>query len=296
MSDEFSLIDKYFAPLSDKIGDDCALIDIPAGMRLVTSVDTLVENTHFYSDAPPYQIGYRAVVTALSDLAAMGAQPTALTLALTLPDSDESWLHQFSQGLAEALENHQVELIGGDTTRGPLTITVQVFGAVPADNMLTRAGGQAGDKIYVSGPLGDAAAALTVMNGDWPGARQYREYLLLRFYQPMPRIDLGVQLLDIASACIDISDGLLADAHHLGKASGVKLHIEEDQVPLSTALLSVTDQRQAKQWALTGGDDYELLFTVPANNTDQVPAECVCIGEVVAGESEGGAGYKHFAG
>jgi thiamine-monophosphate kinase len=294
MSDEFSLIEKYFAHFSDKIGDDCAVIDIPSGMRLVTSVDTLVENTHFFSDAPPQQIAYRAVATALSDLAAMGAQPLAATLALTLPESSDTWLHQFSLGLGEALENHQVELIGGDTTQGPLTITVQVFGAVPQDTMLTRSGAKPGDKLYVSGPLGDAAAALTVMNGDWPGAGEYKEYLLTRFYRPTPRIDLGLQLLDIASACIDVSDGLQADAHHIGKASGVKLDIDESKVPLSLALQTVKDQTQAKQWALTGGDDYQLLFTVAANNADKVPTECVCIGEVVEGESEGGAGWKHF--
>jgi thiamine-monophosphate kinase len=295
MSDEFSLIEKYFAPLSDKIGDDCAVIDIPDGMRLVTSVDTLVENTHFYLDAPPNQIGYRAVVTALSDLAAMGAQPIAVTLALTLPEGDDTWLHQFSLGLAEALDSEKVELIGGDTTQGPLTITVQVFGVVPPNKMLTRQGAKVGDKIYVSGPLGDAAAALTVMNGDWPGAREYREYLLTRFYRPTPRIDLGLQLLDIASAAIDISDGLLADAAHIGKASGVKLDIDTSKVPLSPALQTVKDHEQAKQWALTGGDDYELLFTVPANNADKVPEGCVCVGEVVEGASDQGSGWKHFS-
>ncbi len=292
MSREFALIEQYFAPLSPKIGDDCAAIDIPPDKRLVTSVDTLVAGTHFYADAPPDQVAYRAVATALSDLAAAGAQPLCCTLALTLPEARQSWLRQFTQGLSEALAAFHLQLIGGDTTQGPLTITVQVFGAVPGDTMLERSGARVGDKVYVSGPVGDAAAALTVMNGNWPGTPEHKAYLLTRFYRPTPRIALGLQLLDGASAAIDISDGLLADAAHIGRASGVKLHIDEDLVPLSPALQSLADQRRARQWALTGGDDYELLFTAAGS---AVPESCVCIGEVIEGETGYAEGWTHFS-
>ncbi len=295
MSDEFALIQQYFAPFSSQIGDDCAELIIPESMRLLTSVDTLVENTHFYSDAPPNQVGYRAVATAMSDLAAMGAQPVAATLALTMPEANDTWVHQFAQGLGEALAVQKVELIGGDTTQGPLTVTVQVFGVVPQNKVLKRDGAQVGDAIFVSGPLGDAAAALTVMNGDWPGGLEHREYLLTRFYRPSPRIDLGLQLLDIASSCIDISDGLQADAAHIGRASGVKLAIDHRRLPLSPALQSVPVIARAKQWAMTGGDDYELLFTVPASAIAKVPKGCVQVGKVVEGQPQEEGGWKHFA-
>ena len=297
MSGEFSLIQQYFYPFSVKLGDDCAALEVPPGMRLVTSIDSLVENTHFPPEAPPRELGYRAVVTALSDLAAAGAQPLACTLALTMPEGDAAWLEPFTGGLREALDAFQVELIGGDTTRGPLTITVAVFGAVPEQQMLQRRGARAGDQIHVSGPLGDAAAALSVMQGRWPGAREHRQYLLDRFYRPTPRLELGQQLLGLASAAIDISDGLLADAGRVGQASGVRLVIDENRVPLSPALRTVTDRELVRTWALSGGDDYELLFTVAAADAQQVPGQCVCIGEVVAGEEQiTGGGYSHFAG
>ena len=301
MTDEFSLIQKYFAPLSSQIGDDCAILSLQPGERLATSVDTLVEGVHFYADAPPDQIAFRAVVTALSDLAAMGAAPRAITLALTLPEADETWLQQFSRGIEEATLAYQVELIGGDTTRGPLTITVQVLGALPASDALTRAGARPGDQLFVSGTPGDAAAALTVMNGQWPGAGQFKQYLLLRFYRPSARCDLGQSLLGVASSAIDVSDGLLADAGHLCERSGVGIRIDSALLPLSPALLSVKDRAQATAWALSGGDDYELLFTLPADKVSQCPDNCTRIGEVTEGSTVScnvdidSAGYQHFA-
>jgi len=301
MSDEFALISKYFASFSSQIGDDCALLELGEGEQLATSVDTLVENVHFYSDAPPDQVAYRAVVTALSDLAAMGAEPRAITLALTLPEANDTWLQQFSRGIEQAVNAYEVELIGGDTTRGPLTITVQVLGVVAAGSGITRSGAQVGDGVYVSGTPGDACAALAVMNGQWPGSGQYKEYLLSRFYRPTARVDLGRQLRGLASSAIDVSDGLLADAGHLCERSGVGIAIESGRVPLSAALQSVPDQQQALAWALSGGDDYELLFTVPADKADQVPNTCSRIGEVIAGDSVScdveveQAGFDHFA-
>ena len=297
MSDEFSLLEQYFYPFSPKLGDDSAVLDIPPGMSMVTSIDTLVENTHFHRGAPPQQVGYRALVTALSDLAATGAQALACTLALTLPEGDADWLRRFTRGLREALEDYGVELIGGDTTRGPLTISVAVFGAVPAGRMLQRRGAEVGDRVYVSGPLGDAAAALSVLEGRWPGAAEHESYLLERFYRPTPRLQLGQQLLDFASSAIDVSDGLLADAAHIGRASGVRLDIDERRVPLSPALRELNDWPRVRDWVLGGGDDYELLFTVAAGAASRVPAECVWIGEVVAGTTpDHGPGYVHFSG
>ncbi len=300
MTDEFSLISRYFAKFSQKTGDDCAILDLHPGEQLATSVDTLVEGVHFYADAPPDRVGYRAVVTALSDLAATGAEPRAITLALTLPEATESWLAQFSRGVEQATVAYEVELIGGDTTQGHLTITVQVLGAVPAGQALTRGGAKPGDRVYISGTTGDAAAALTVMNGHWPGQNQYREYLLKRFYRPTARIELGLQLRELATSAIDISDGLLADARHIAEQSRVGISIDAGKVPLSPALQSLPDQQQAKTWALGGGDDYELLFTISPDDADKIPTNCTHIGGVFHGSGvqcdvEAPAnGYVHF--
>jgi thiamine-monophosphate kinase len=301
VTDEFSLIAKYFAPLSSEIGDDCAIIEVEPGERLATSTDTMVEGTHFYPDAPPDQVGYRAVVTAVSDLAAMGAEPRALTLALTLPEANDTWLRQFSRGIQQATEDYAIELIGGDTTRGPLTITCTVMGAVPEDAALTRGGAQPGDKVYVSGTPGDAAAALTVINGEWVGHSQHKEYLLKRFYRPTARVKLGRDLLKIASSAIDVSDGVLADAGHICEQSGVGMRVHSGKLPLSVALQSLPDDVQAKRWALAGGEDYELLFTVPAGDESKVPEGCTCIGEVTESGTVDcdlevdAAGFQHFA-
>jgi len=302
MIDEFGIISKYFANFSDKIGDDCAILSLEKGLRLAVSVDTLVEGVHFYRAAPPDRVGYRAVVTALSDLAAAGAEPRAITLALTLPAADDTWLRQFARGIGQAAESHGVELVGGDTTRGNLTITVQAMGVVPEHRALTRSGARPGDRVCVSGPTGDAAAALAAMDGRWPGHPRHREYLLNRFYRPSARIELGLRLRDFATSAIDVSDGLLADARHLCGRSGVGIRIEAAEVPLSAALNSISDERQARIWALTGGDDYELLFTVSPDDMNRVPAHCTCIGEVTEGSGvdcdfetdDLDPGYVHF--
>lgn len=301
MADEFSLIDTYFAPLSNQIGDDCAILDLPAGQRLATSVDTMVEGVHFPVGAPPQQMAYRAVAAALSDLAAVGAQPLAITLALTLSDSDPDWLAQFASGIADSLREFQVELIGGDTTSGPLTVSVQVFGALPADQALLRSGARPGDAVYISGNPGDAAAALAVIGGTWGGDYSYQDYLLARFYRPTPRLQLGRLLLEFASSAIDVSDGLLADAGHLCEQSGVAISLDEQALPLSSALQSLADDHQARTWALSGGDDYELLFTVAPENVTRVPADCTRIGTVSAGcgvtcgHPTQRSGYQHFS-
>lgn len=302
---EFTLIYRYFSALGRgaavdlSVGDDCAILRLQPDERLATSVDTMVEGVHFPADTFPEDIGFRAVSVAASDLAAMGARPIGMTVALTLPEADELWLNAFSQGLAEAVSTYQLPLVGGDTTRGPLTITVQVLGALPMDRALLRGGAGVGDQIYVSGTLGDAAGALAFLSGEWQPVADHAEYLLDRFNRPLARLELGQQLLGSATAAIDISDGLLADAGHIAAASGVKLSIDPALLPLSPALASHPVDDQPRRWALSGGDDYELCFCLPAGAAP--PAGCTLIGtvEVGAGVDCGPdiditPGYQHF--
>lgn len=304
---EFSLIYRYFAGLGGGaavdlgVGDDCAILRLAAGERLATSVDTMVAGRHFFADSFPEDIGYRVVSAAVSDLAAMGARPLGMTLALTLPEPDDFWLHTFSQGVAKASSDYQLPLVGGDTTCGPLTITVQVLGALPQEQALLRSGAQQGDEVYVSGTLGDAAAALAFIAGDWQPAAEHAEYLLERFNRPHAQLELGRELLGRATAAIDISDGLLADAGHIAAASGVKIVIDHNTLPLSEALATHDCKDTIKRWALSGGDDYQLCFCLPAGS--EPPASVTRIGQVEAGAGvdcgvaiDFAAGYQHFKG
>jgi thiamine-monophosphate kinase len=301
---EFELIHRYFSALGRgaavdlSVGDDCALLRLESGERLATSVDTMVEGVHFPADAFPEDLGYRCLAVAASDLAAMGARPLGATLALTLPGADELWLHAFSQGVAGAVTVNELPLVGGDTTRGPLSMTVQVLGAVPLDGGLLRAGARIGDAVYVSGTLGDAAAARAMLDGHWRPGPEDAEYLHDRLYRPIPRLALGRELLASASAAIDVSDGLLADAGHIAAASGACLRIDPQCLPLSPALRTHDNHDEALRWALTGGDDYELCYCVP-------PGADACggtrIGSVVAGEgvdcplsADVAPGFDHF--
>lgn len=302
---EFTLIYRYFSALGRgegvhlSVGDDCAILGLKPGERLATSVDTMVEGVHFPADTFPEDIGFRAVSVAASDLAAMGARPLAMTLALTLPAADELWLHAFSQGIADAAAQYQLPLVGGDTTRGPLTITVQVLGALPPAQALLRGGASRGDELYVSGTLGDAAGALAFLFGDWRPSPEEAEYLLDRLNRPRARIELGRELLGKATAAIDISDGLLADAGHIAAASGIRLDIDPLLLPLSPVLKAHPSPEQARLWALTGGDDYELCFCLPPG--EAAPSGCTRIGRAVAGigvdcglDIDVAAGYRHF--
>ena len=304
-SSEFSLIARYFSSLGRGpavdigVGDDCALLTLRSGERLATSIDTLVSGVHFPEDAFPEDIGFRAVAVAASDLAGMGARPIGMTLALTLPEADDFWLHAFSQGLAAAVGNFNLPLVGGDTTRGPLTITVAVMGALRAGEAILRGGAAPGELVYVSGTLGDAAGALAFLQGDWQPEAAHADYLLQRFYRPLARLELGQALLGMAGAAIDISDGLLADAGHICAASGVGMVLDPERLPLSEALLSHSSRERALLWALTGGDDYELCFTMPQALT--APEGCTRIGEVVSGQGvecgmnvDRADGYRHF--
>jgi thiamine-monophosphate kinase len=268
-SAEFTLIDRYFRGLTDQdgviigVGDDGAIIGSDPLSQIVVATDTLVESTHFPVTAEARQIATRALSVNLSDMAAMGALPKWFTLALTLPNefTSESWLQSFSSGLAQIAAQHSIALIGGDTTAGPLTISITMLGEVPAQGALLRSGAQSGDCIYVSGTLGDGAAALDMIDSENSKFPQ-NQRLLTHFYCPQPQVELGLGLRNFASACIDISDGLVADLGHLCEASQVNADIYAAKLPVHSDLKQLPE-RQYIQWALSGGDDYQLCFTVP---------------------------------
>jgi thiamine-monophosphate kinase len=277
---EFALIERYFrscgahrADVTLGVGDDAALLRLPAGSELVAAIDTLVAGVHFPPDSPPDSIGHRALAVNLSDLAAMGARPAWALLALTLPQPEEAWLGEFAAGLADLARAHKVALVGGDTTRGPLCITVQLLGHVPPGEALTRGGGRAGDVVFVSGTCGDAAAGLAIEQGQLDGPAESRAYLRERFLFPTPRVALGERLRGLASACIDVSDGLLADAGKLAAASQAGAELAWSDVPLSDPLRAMLGEERARELALTGGDDYELCFAVSPQNVARVLAQ-----------------------
>jgi thiamine-monophosphate kinase len=275
---EFDLISRYFSQAFPKrsdvilgIGDDAALCTIPSNMQLVIAIDTLVEGVHFPLTTRPEDIGYKVLAVNLSDLAAMGATPTWFTLALTCPKTDEIWLTKFSQGLLELAKAAQVSLIGGDTTCGPLTITIQIAGFVPPGCALQRSGAQPGDGIYVTGTLGDAGLGLASVQKRVTLPRRIQEFVESRLNRPTPRLSEGQALRGIASSAIDVSDGLVADLGHILSASAVGAILELDCLPLSSALRSHLPW--AWHLALSGGDDYELCFTVPRSRENLLPAD-----------------------
>ena len=277
---EFELIDRYFrgcgaqrADVRLGVGDDAALLECPAGAELAVAVDTLVDGVHFPHGSPPASIGHRALAVNLSDLAAMGARPAWALLALTLPRVDESWLSEFAAGMAALARAHDVALVGGDTTCGPLCITVQALGYVPRSSALLRSGAGAGDALFVSGTPGDAAAGLAIEQSRLAAAGEAAAYLRERFLYPAPRVALGERLRGYASACIDVSDGLLGDAGKLARASGCGAQIAYDAVPVSEALVSTVGAERARELALTGGDDYELCFSVRPAHVDRLLAD-----------------------
>jgi thiamine-monophosphate kinase len=267
---EFELIKRFFANAGPRcedvtlgIGDDAALVRVPDGTELVVTVDTIVAGVHFPPGTGAEDIGYRALAVNLSDIAAMGAMPAWATLALTLPAADERWLEGFCAGFFSLARAHDVTLIGGDTTSGPLTITVQIMGHVPTGKALRRSGAHVGDSIFVSGHVGDAAAGLALIEkrADASDAR-HRDQLVACFLRPVPRIGLGRALRGLASAMIDISDGLGADLGHILEASGVGARIDSNRLPMSRALTDTFGPKRALELALGGGDDYELCFTL----------------------------------
>ncbi len=280
---EFDLIDRYFKPglpgtprrkdVVLGIGDDAALLRCAADLDLVAAVDTLVAGRHFPLDSGPRSIGHRSLAVNLSDLAAMGATPAWATLALTLPAAEGRWLEGFSAGLLELAAAHGVELVGGDTTAGPLTISVQILGQVERGSALRRSGGQPGDILAVTGTLGDAGAGLALVMGNMsvqdPRAAAH---LIERFEYPTPRVQFGSDARGIASAAIDLSDGLTGDLPKLARASGLAAQVDVGRLPLSKALLASTTRERARDWALAAGDDYELLLAVPERRFEELAA------------------------
>jgi thiamine-monophosphate kinase len=288
---EFDLIARYFTRPAAKaalgVGDDCALLQPTPGTQLAISSDMLVEGRHFFADVDPGALGHKALAVNLSDLAACGATPLAFTLALALPHADEAWLKPFSRGLLALADAHGCELIGGDTTQGPLNLCITVFGEVPVVNgksqALLRSGASAGDDVYVSGTLGDARLALEALRGTVAlPADVFTELLAQarqRLEQPTPRVALGQALRGVASAAIDVSDGLLGDLQHILQASGVGASIDTSiainliaacaQPEWTTGLISLNKQLE---YVLAGGDDYELAFTAPVSAREAVQA------------------------
>jgi thiamine-monophosphate kinase len=286
--EEFSLIERYFqssqgsrkiSGLDLGIGDDAAILSPPSGKRLCVAVDTLVAGIHFPEDTHAFDIGHKALAVNLSDLAAMGASPYAFTLALTLPDTNESWLQGFSEGLFTLADKHQIALIGGDTTHGPLTISIQVLGLLPHRQALLRSGAKVGDDIYVSGNIGDAGLGLQIQQGKLASSAEstHQQYLLSRLNRPSPRLALGQALLGLANAAIDVSDGLLVDLKHILDASHVGARINLEAIPLSPAYQTYAGSQNAPSLhrytqALEAGDDYELCFSAAKEKREQLEA------------------------
>ncbi len=309
MLTEFSLIDKFFKKLALKnpetrlgIGDDCALLSIPDGFELAITTDTMVENVHFFADANPKQLGHKLLAVNLSDLAAMGANPLAVTLALTLPKIDENWLREFSDGFLNLAQLYHVDLIGGDTTKGALTLTVQAMGLIPKGKALKRSTAKVGDLIFMTGFLGDAGLGLKIKQG----FDSKSQNALARFHAPMPRVEIGLTLRNCANSCIDISDGLASDLGHILKQSHVGATLDFDKLLLSADVKNYIEKTGDDLMPLLAGDDYELCFTVSPEFKNSVPENCTEIGII---ESELGLrlkkakqittlttkGYEHFS-
>ncbi|MCA1928631.1 thiamine-phosphate kinase [Rheinheimera sp.] len=269
---EFELIQRCFAEAGRKrsdvtigIGDDGAVLQVREGCDLVITTDSMVEGIHFFPDVDPRSLGHKLVAVNVSDLAAMGAEPCWLSLALTLPKVNEEWLTAFAEGLSETADYYNCQLIGGDTTRGPLSLTMIAKGLVPKGKAITRAGAQNGDYLYVTGTLGDAALGLKLVQEQVEVSKKHRAHILQRFHYPTARVALGQALRNIASSAMDVSDGLAGDLLHILRRSKVGAVVDVSKLPMSQALKDSCTAEQALQYALSGGEDYELLFTVPEN-------------------------------
>jgi len=289
---EFDVIKQYFSKISQSantsnislaIGDDAAIVSVPDNMELVICTDTLNEGIHFPIETSAYNIAYKALMVNLSDIASMGAVPQWFTLNISLPEIKKIWLEEFSKGLANLAGKYNINLIGGDTTRGPMSITITTAGHVKRNSGLKRSAAKIGDKVYLSGCTGEAAYGLACLTGSEPLKCEDHEFVS-RLNRPTARVELGIGLLDVANACIDISDGLLADISHIAEAShcGVQLYLDKIPIP------KINDSKQAQQYALSGGDDYELVFTVEEKNQQalnnlikDLDFDITCIGEII---------------
>ncbi len=273
MTSEFDLIQQYFTKPTRHtalgVGDDAALIQVKNGFQLAVSTDMLVAGTHFFADAAPYGIGWKALAVNVSDMAAMGAQPKWATLALALPEMNQVWLSEFSRGFFACADAFDIDLIGGDTTRGSMNISVTIMGEVPQHQALKRAGAQIGDDIWVSGQLGSAAAGLAHLQGKIILQNEL-EFCLEALNTPAPQAALGLALRGIATSCIDISDGLLADLGHILKASNCGATVDLEKIPCIELIKINLENPQFQTFILAGGDDYELCFTAPPNKREAI--------------------------
>lgn len=294
------------------IGDDAAVVEVPAGRRLVVCVDALLADVHFPASTEAHDLGWRSLAVNLSDLAAMGAEPAWATLVLSLPEANEAWIKAFARGFSELARHYDVALIGGDTVRGPLAVTVQLLGLAAGTDCMLRSGARRGDDVWVSGSVGDAAAGLALLKGKIKADKASTEFLCRRFLRPTARVELGRQLVGIVNATIDVSDGLYTDAARLAKASNVGMILNMEDVPISPALAAVMPRNEALQMAASGGDDYELLFAASAKKRSEIQAaaaslnmSCSRIGTVTDGETvtcvlesepwmPSHTGYEHF--
>lgn len=317
---EFELIQRFFAvqPLHRDdvivgIGDDAAVLKVPSGHQLVVTTDTLVAGVHFLPDADPQALGYKALAVNLSDLAAMGAEPAWFLLSLTLPEADPTWLQAFSDGLHDLARQYRIQLVGGNTARGPLAITITAHGFVPEGQALRRTGANIGDRIYVTGELGDAGLALRQRLGRLSLSSAESAAVMHRLDRPLPRIEPGLRLRGLASSVIDISDGLLADLGHILAMSQVGGRLELERIPVSP-IYHAHLKELGWDMALAHGDDYELCFTIPTQKVARLEqlapgfgCRLTCIGDIVAGSGlqvadtagslyrPSATGHDHFA-
>ncbi|TOH80467.1 thiamine-phosphate kinase [Vibrio parahaemolyticus] len=295
MSGEFNLIDKYFVGRQNQrkdvhlaAGDDCALVKAPANVQIAISTDTLVAGTHFLPHANPAWVAHKALASNISDLAAMGATPAWVSFALTMPEADEEWLATFCDAFFELADYFGIQLIGGDTTKGPLSLTLTVQGFVPEGKALTRSGAKVGDWVYVTGNLGDAKAGLDVILDETLRSRIGADELEKAHYLSTPRVLAGQALVGLASSAIDISDGLISDIKHILKRSQVGVSIDVSQLPISSELVQFLDDKvSAQQYALSSGEEYELCFTVSEQNRGSLQSalsysgcKVTCIGQI----------------
>ncbi|MGO2404463.1 thiamine-phosphate kinase [Vibrio litoralis] len=297
MPGEFNLIDKYFAhrqanrkDVDLALGDDCALVSPPDGYQIAISTDTVVLGTHFLADADPAAVAYKALMSNISDLAAMGATPAWFSMAISLPEIDEAWLAPFCDAMFELADAHNLQLIGGDTTKGPLSISFTIQGVVPKGQALTRSGAQVGDWVFVSGNLGDSQAGLSVILNPDDASKPHAKELVLRHFYAQSRIKLAERLRHHATSCIDISDGLMSDLKHVLKRSKVSAQLDIASLPITQqATEFYGDKLQAQLAALKSGEEYELCFTVASENkaalndiADKVGCQLTCIGRIIA--------------
>jgi len=316
---EFDIIERHFKNKSINckniltgIGDDAAILNIMDGQHLAVSTDTLVNDVHFLKNTSAYDIGYKSLSVNLSDMAAMSAEPLWTTLSLTMPDNNNSWITEFAKGFFDIANKHNVALVGGDLTNGPLSITVQIIGCIPRDIALCRDRAVADENIYVTGVLGMASFALSILKGDITGHIKPTEECLIRLNRPEPRVNIGLSLRGIASGAIDISDGLVADLGHILRASSVGAEIILDDIPIYNKLVNM-ERKQMLSYALNRGDDYELCFTANKKHHEEIKiiadrnnCKISCIGKITSGnqlnwktvtgeqvdiESDG---YQHF--